>query len=105
MKAPAEAVEGAMLLAPPSRVVGVKAWLNAAQDDKRRTERAAARPKEDLSARVSGSNAIFLHYCGLWRPSGNEGANAECPLTMTRRFGTGVEGPISGGCAHVLGST
>ena len=51
-----------MLLAPPSRVVGVKAWLNAAHDDKRRTERAAARPKEGLGAGVADSNAIVLDY-------------------------------------------
>ena len=72
-KAPADAgVEGAMLLAPPCRVVGVKAWLNAAQDDKRRTERAAARPKEGLGAGVAVSNAMVPGYDGR-----NYGANAD----------------------------
>ena len=57
--APAE-VGGAMLLAPLSRVVGVKALLNATHDDRMRTERAAARPKEGIGAGVAGSNAIVL---------------------------------------------
>ena len=78
-KAPADAgVEGATLLAPPSRVVGVKAWLNAAHDDKRRTERAAARPKEGLGAGVADSNAIVLEYYVVWwRNEGANGANAD----------------------------
>ena len=60
-KAPADAgVEGAMLLAPPSRVVGVKAWLNTVQEERRRTDRAAARPKEGLGAGVAASNAMVL---------------------------------------------
>ena len=57
VKAP---VGGAMLLAPLSRVVGVKALLNATHDDRMRTERAAARPKEGIGAGVAGSNAIVL---------------------------------------------
>ena len=77
-KAPADAgVEGATLLAPPSRVVGVKAWLNAAQDDKRRTERAAARPKEGLGAGVADSNAIVLEYGDGMKVPSHSGANAD----------------------------
>jgi len=78
-KAPADTagVEGAILLAPPSRVVGVKAWLNAAQDDKRRTERAAARPKEGLGAGVADSNAIVLEYGDGMKVPSNGGANAD----------------------------
>lgn len=63
VKAPAPApaeVGGAMLLAPLSRVVGVKALPNATHDDRMRTERAAALPKEGFGAGVAGSNAIVL---------------------------------------------
>ena len=62
VKAPAPAeVGGAMPLAPLSRVVGVKALLNATHDDRMRMERAAALPKEGFGAGVAGSNAIVLY--------------------------------------------